>query len=77
VYSGEADACVATSAAARFFGLDFIPLVTERYDLVTRKRHLQLPQVQALFEMLGRTAFRHELEDLAGYDATPAGKRVV
>ena len=59
------------------FGLDFIPLVTERYDLVTRKRSLELPQVQALFETLGRAAFRHELEDLAGYDAKPAGDRIV
>jgi molybdate-binding protein/DNA-binding XRE family transcriptional regulator len=77
VQSGQADCCIATSAAARVFGLDFIPLVTERYDLVTRKGHLQLPQVQALFETLGRAAFRHELEDLAGYDAKPAGNRIV
>jgi molybdate-binding protein/DNA-binding XRE family transcriptional regulator len=77
VQSGQADCCIATSAAARVLGLDFIPLVTERYDLVTRKRNLELPQVQALFETLGRAAFRHELEDLAGYDAKPAGDRIV
>jgi len=77
VLTGQADCCIATRAAARVYGLDFIPLVTERYDLVTRKKNLKLSQVQALFDTLGRAAFRHELEDLAGYDARPAGNRIV
>ena len=34
---GEADCCVATRSAARAFGLGFIPLSTERYDLVIRR----------------------------------------
>ena len=37
VRSGDADGCIATRAAARVFGLDFIPLLSERYDLVIRR----------------------------------------
>lgn len=77
VDSGAADCCIATRAAARVFGLDFIPLLTERYDLAIRKRHLNLPGVQMLFDTLTRAAFRRELEGLGGYDARAAGDRLL
>jgi molybdate-binding protein/DNA-binding XRE family transcriptional regulator len=73
VREGEADCCLATKSAALVLGLEFIPLVTERYDLVVRRKHLKLPQVTALFETLGRAAFRRELEGSGGYDAANAG----
>lgn len=72
----NADCCIATTAAARAAGLDFIPLVSERYDLVIRKPHLTLPGVQALLNTLSRTALRHDLECLGGYDIREAGKQV-
>jgi putative molybdopterin biosynthesis protein len=43
VVSQEADVCLATRSAAQTFGLDFIPLHSERYDLVMRKRTTELP----------------------------------
>jgi putative molybdopterin biosynthesis protein len=73
VMTGNADCCIATRAAARVFGLDFVPLVRERYDLVLRKKNLEMPEVQALFDTLGRTGFRRELEAMGGYDTSPAG----
>jgi len=76
VRTGQADCCVATRAAARVFGLDFVPLVSERYDLVIRKQHLALPAVQQLLDTLNRSAFRRELEGLGGYDTSGAGKQV-
>jgi molybdate-binding protein len=76
VRTGQADGCVATRAAARVFGLDFVPLVSERYDLVIRKQHLALPAVQLLLDTLNRTIFRRELEGLGGYDTSSAGKQV-
>lgn len=76
VRTGHADCCVATRAAARVFGLDFVPLVSERYDLVIRKQHLALPAVQLLLDTLNRTAFRRELEGLGGYDTSGAGKQM-
>ena len=76
VRTGHADCCVATRAAARVFGLDFVPLVSERYDLVIRKQHLAMPAVQLLLDTLNRTAFRRELEGLGGYDTSGAGKQM-
>ena len=76
VRAGNADCCIATAAAARLFGLDFVPLVSERYDLVVRNQHLKLPAMQLLLETLDRTAFRRELEGLGGYDTSQAGQRV-
>jgi putative molybdopterin biosynthesis protein len=77
VQMGRADCCINTSAAARVFGLDMIPLVSKRYDLVVHKNHLKLPQVQAVFDVLARATFRHELEGVGGYDTKIAGKRLL
>ncbi len=77
VHAGAADCCLATRAAARVFGLGFIPLVSERYDLVFRKEHLDLPRMQNLLDALSRSDFRRELESLGGYDTRVAGQRVL
>ncbi len=77
VQMGRADCCMNTSAAARVFGLDLVPLVSERYDLVLYKRDLKLPQVQAVLETLARASFRHELESIGGYDMKTAGDRLL
>ena len=77
VVAGGADACLATRSAAQSFGLDFIPLHSERYDLVMRKRTADLPAVQAFLDVLQRATLRRKLEVLAGYDTTQTGTVVV
>jgi molybdate-binding protein/DNA-binding XRE family transcriptional regulator len=77
VKNGGADCCMATKTAACVFGLDFIPLTSERYDLVLRTKNLSHPGIQILLETLGRTSFRRELEGLGGYDTRIAGNRLV
>jgi putative molybdopterin biosynthesis protein len=77
VRTGDADCCIATRAAARVFGLDFIPLASERYDLAIRRHHLDYPPVAALLDTLNRASFRRELEGLGGYDTSAAGRRLV
>lgn len=74
---GAADCCIATRAAARVFGLGFIPLVSERYDLAIRRRHLESPAIQTLLETLNRLSFRRELESFGGYDTRAAGQRIL
>jgi molybdate-binding protein len=76
VHSGMADCCVATEASARVFGLDFIPLVSERFDLVIPDRFWELPAVQTLMDVLNRSSLRRELEALGGYDTSQTGKLV-
>jgi molybdate-binding protein/DNA-binding XRE family transcriptional regulator len=77
VRTGTADCCIATRAAARLFGLGFIPLVSERYDLAIRRHHLDLPAVQVVLDTLNRAGFRRELESIGGYDARTAGQRML
>lgn len=77
VSQGEADCCIATRSAARAFGLHFIPLATERYDLVIRRQHANSPAMQALFDTLNRSALRRKLELLAGYETTHTGEVLV
>src|SRR5205814_10243736 len=77
VQTGAVDCCIATRAAARLFGLGFVPLATERYDLAIRRRDLDLPAVQSLLDVLSRAAFRRELDSLGGYDTRAAGRRML
>jgi molybdate-binding protein/DNA-binding XRE family transcriptional regulator len=70
----EADCCIATRSAARAFGLGFIPLATERYDLVVRRQMVRLPAVHALLDVLNRSTIRRKLEMLAGYDTSHTGE---
>lgn len=76
VYSGLADCCIATRSAARAFGLDFLPLTSERYDLVIRKEFLELAAVERLLDVLTQAAFRRELDALCGYDTRQTGRRI-
>jgi molybdate-binding protein/DNA-binding XRE family transcriptional regulator len=77
VRTGAADCCIATRAAARVFGLGFIPLVSERYDLALRRQHLDLPAIQILLDTLNRSSFRRELDSIGGYDTRTAGQRML
>ncbi len=73
VTAGEADVCLATRSAARTFGLDFVPLHSERYDFVMRKRTADLHAVKAFMDVLQRATLRRKLEVLAGYDTSQTG----
>jgi putative molybdopterin biosynthesis protein len=73
VVAGEVDACLATRSAAQTFGLDFVSLHSERYDLVMRKRTADLPAVKAFLDVLQRATLRRKLEVLAGYDTSQTG----
>jgi putative molybdopterin biosynthesis protein len=77
VQAGQADCCIATRAAARVFGLGFIPLLSERYDLAIRRQHLDMPGIQAVLDTLSRSNYRRELESLGGYDTRAAGQRLL
>jgi molybdate-binding protein/DNA-binding XRE family transcriptional regulator len=73
VFAGEADCCLATRSAARAFGLDFLPLQSERYDFVLRRKSLDLPAIRDFMDVLQKAALRRKLEVLAGYDTSQTG----
>lgn len=72
---GAADAGIASQDAALAYGLHFIPLAHERFDLVMPTTSLQDPRIQRLLNNLTSSAFRLELDAL-GYDTAPSGNRV-
>ncbi len=73
VRSGRADCGIATRSVAQTAGLDFVPLVWERFDLVLRQRAYFLPGPQALFGFLRNSAFHERAAELGGYDVSEAG----
>ena len=73
VRGGEADCGIATRAAAKAGGLEFVPLLWENFDLLTRHRSYFKPPLQSLLRLLAQEKFRHRAADLAGYDVSQAG----
>jgi excisionase family DNA binding protein len=73
VRAGRADCGIATRAVALAAGLDFVPLVWERFDLVLRARDYFLPESQALFAFLRADEFARRAAELGGYDVSEAG----
>lgn len=76
VAAGLADVGVGVKAAALAAGLDFIPLGSERYDLVIPDHFLDIGPVQQLLDSLRRAELRSRVEALGGYDTTNMGTPV-
>ena len=74
IRAGHADAGVATRAIAAAAGLDFVPLVTERFDLLMRQRDSYRRPLQTLLGLLGSAAFAAHAAELGGIDITSAGR---
>ncbi|MCS7295058.1 MAG: helix-turn-helix domain-containing protein, partial [Dehalococcoidia bacterium] len=72
VRSGLADAGPLVFPVARRYGLDFVPLLEERYDLVIPVEFLDSPLVRDLLAFVASGAFRRQLE-AAGYDVRESG----
>jgi putative molybdopterin biosynthesis protein len=73
VLAGLADCCVATEAAARAFGLDFVPLTEERFDLVLPKKAENAAMIDRLLDAMQRRLFRRQLGMMGGYETSHTG----
>jgi molybdate-binding protein/DNA-binding XRE family transcriptional regulator len=76
VASGGADAGVCTRAAAQAYGLSFVPLAEERFDLVLLRESAEDPRIARLLATLRSHQLRRELGALPGYSAARAGDPV-
>ena len=74
VGSGMADAGFGLEVPARRFGLDFVPLVTERYFFICRNEFLNEPAMQQFNAVLADAQFRAQVALLPGYDPGEAGR---
>lgn len=57
-------------------GIEFIPLQTERYELVIKKEDMEKAPFQSVLEILRSQEFKMELEGIGGYDLTEIGQIV-
>ncbi|HSV50817.1 MAG TPA: substrate-binding domain-containing protein [Burkholderiaceae bacterium] len=73
VAAGSADAGLGLESAARARGLDFVPLLHERYHLVCLKSALTQPATQALLQVLRSVEWQQQLGALAGYAPADSG----
>ena len=73
---GAADAGIAIRSAAAAFGLGFIPLAVERFDLVIPRTLATDPRVERLVDTLGSRTFRRELDIVGGYITHESGHQV-
>lgn len=77
ISEGAADVGVGVEAIARLLGLGFLPLQTERYDLVIPSPMLGgHPGVARLLEALVSREVRAEIEALGGYSTRETGRVV-
>jgi putative molybdopterin biosynthesis protein len=76
VAAGRADAGLGIMAAARAFGLDFVPVTREPYDLVVAAEALDSPLLAPLWALLRSEVFRAEVEQLGGYATAEMGRRI-
>jgi putative molybdopterin biosynthesis protein len=76
VAAGLADAGVASEPAALAYGLAFVPLTAERFDLVIPASMTGTREVQGLLRVLSSSWLLGQLTSLPGYDVTQCGERI-
>ncbi|WHY92348.1 helix-turn-helix transcriptional regulator [Neobacillus cucumis] len=74
ISSGAADVGVGIEKAAKIVGIDFIPLITERYDLVILKNSETEQLIRTLKNILSSRQFQSEINSLGDYDTSQTGK---
>lgn len=74
VAQGKADAGLGLECSARQFGLNFVPLVEERYDLLVWRRAYFEPPLQALLAFCRGKSFAAKAKDFGGYDVSGLGR---
>jgi len=74
IVSGQADAALGLQASALQFGLDFIPLFEERYDLILPREQENI--LSPLLEHIQTATFRREIATLTGYNTTHSGEQI-
>jgi molybdate transport repressor ModE-like protein len=74
VASDMADATFGVEAAARKFGLDFIPLLTEDYFFVCHRAFLETQPMQHLIDLMKGKEFLDAIAHLPGYSASSPGE---
>jgi putative molybdopterin biosynthesis protein len=73
VLSDTVDTGLGIYAAAKALDLDFIPMVTEQYDLIIPNEHFNSHNIQILLETINSQAFKDRVDALGGYSTQNIG----
>jgi putative molybdopterin biosynthesis protein len=76
ISSGQADVGIGIEKVAKIVGLDFVPLFTERYDLVIINNQQNNELLELLKDVLRITSFKKEIQSLGDYDISQTGQVV-
>ncbi len=74
IASGSADAGMGIYSAAQLYGLHFLPICIEEYDLLIPDHAWDTPMVQQLLSTLKSEAFKEKLLSLGGYTLENPGE---
>ncbi|QHQ35162.1 helix-turn-helix transcriptional regulator [Algicella marina] len=70
---GEADATFGLETVARTYGLTFLPVLEERFDLLVDRKAWFEPPLQALVTFCRSPAFRERADIIGGYNVADFG----
>lgn len=73
VLSNKVDVGLGIKSAAKALGLDFIPLVEERYDLLIPGAVFDTAMIATLLEVIAKPEFQKAVESLGGYSTRETG----
>lgn len=76
VLSGKVDVGLGIKSAAKALGLDFVPLVEERYDLLIPGEMFDSPMIQAVLTVINTPLFQETVEKMGGYSTRETGNLV-
>lgn len=74
IRAGHADCGIATRAVATAAGVDFVPILTERFDLIMRQRDSYRAPLQRVLALLRQPVFATRAAELGGLDVSGAGQ---
>ncbi|MBT8369628.1 MAG: molybdopterin biosynthesis protein, partial [Deltaproteobacteria bacterium] len=77
VLSGSADTGLGIHAAAKALDLDFIPVVTEQYDLIIPMKYFESENIQLLLQTISNRKFKRRVEELGGYSTEKTGAIII
>ncbi|NNL75776.1 MAG: molybdopterin biosynthesis protein [Desulfobacterales bacterium] len=77
VLSGSADTGLGIHAAAKALDLDFIPVVTEQYDLIIPTEYFESENIQLLLQTISNRKFKRRVEELGGYSTEKTGTIII
>jgi putative molybdopterin biosynthesis protein len=76
IAAGRGDTGLGIMAAARAFGLDFVPVTREPYDLVVTPEVMDSPLLAPLWALLHSDRFQAAVTELGGYTTKEMGRRI-